>query len=372
MKIGIDASRYGHLESTGVELYGKHLIDGLVASLSEKDDVRLVLYGRQKNAFPFPVGGKVEEKIVKPRRLWTLLGLSLEMLFRKPDVLFVPSHVFPFFVPKKSIITIHDTAFRYLKHVYSWREYWYLNWSTKFAVKKASKIIVPSSATANDLQHFFGCDPEKIVIVPHGFEAPGFSKSELKETLEESKIFRHFNIDEESEFFFFVGRLESKKNLMRLIQAFAKICETHPKVRLILAGKRGVGFDHILQTVKENKLEERVIMPGYITEKEKCLLYAMSKAFVFPSLYEGFGLPLLEAFYFKTPVLTSHIACLPEVAGEAACYCDPYDLESIAMGMDKLLNNRVYAEELVAAGSEQLKKFSWKTTVKKTLEVLYG
>lgn len=367
MKIGIDASRYAYDQSTGVEWYSWHIINAMIEQirLSQRSSAKnkeIILYSRNFLDLKF-------NKVIHSKRFWTLFGLSKEIKKNPPDVLFVPSHTLPFCLPKRSVITIHDVAFKYLRKSYSFFQYHYLNWSTKRATKKATKIIVPSQATANDLINFYDCPKNKIVIISHGFMPPSPVHDNV---FKNSLIFKYFGITKTVPYILFVGRLESKKNLSRLVEAFAEFSKKYPKYKLILAGKRGIGFNKILKTVGGLNLMHKVIMPGYVTEHEKAALYKYCKFFAFPSLYEGFGLPILEAFYYKKPVLCSNVSCLPEVGGSAVKYVDPCDTESIAAGLTNLAESGPDIYELIKKGSERLKKFSWEAAAKKTLKVLYG
>ncbi len=374
MKIGIDASRYKHKEATGVEWYSWHIINGLLKEISAAHggDVETILYSRGKLDLvdEFKNSAKFQNKVLSGQRFWTLGSLSKEMSKNPPDVLFVPSHVLPLNLPKRSVITIHDVAFKHLKNSYSFSQYHYLNWSTKFAVKKATKIIVPSEATKEDLIKFFQCPIEKIVVIPHGFEAPAAVDDET--IMKDSVVFKYFGITKSMPYVLFVGRLESKKNLVRLVEAFKKFSESQPDYRLILAGKRGVGFEQILKTVNKLELMHKVIMPGYITEEEKAALYKNAKIFAFPSLYEGFGLPILESFYYQKPVLCSNVSALPEVGGDGAHYVDPNNVEEMALGLEKLATDQIYTQTLIAKGLERLKMFSWENSAKKTLWTIMG
>ncbi|MBT3865360.1 glycosyltransferase family 4 protein [Candidatus Peregrinibacteria bacterium] len=368
MKIGIDASRYRHDTATGVEWYSYHITNGIIGEALKRELNEVVLYAPREFKIPKELEHprKIRKRILPARRLWTLWKLSMEMRKNPPDVLFVPAHTLPLIRPAFSVVTIHDTAFRYLKKSYSRFAYWHLNWSTKYAVKHASKIIVPSSATKQDLVQLFKCPTDKIVVVPHGFKKnKHLDEDKVSENLE------YFGFDgKENPYVFFVGRLESKKNLAKLVEAFATFVKDHPEWRLVLAGKRGVGFEEILDKVRELKISEKVLMPGYVDEQEKAYLYKNCSVFAFPSLYEGFGFPILEAFTYKKPVLTSHVSSMPEVAGDAALYCDPFDASSIARGLDKLASDKDYANELVEKGLGRLDEFTWEKAVKKTYDVL--
>lgn len=363
MLIGIDASRYFLDQGTGVECYSRYIIDYLLKEIPKQDGMECVLY--VQNIKDLPINSNV--KVLPGKRFWTLRVLSREMKKNPPDVLFVPSHVLPLSLPKKSVITIHDVAFKHLKKSYSFKQYHYLNWSAKVAVEKATKIIVPSKATKEDLIKFYKCPSEKIKVIYHGFEPAKFDHEKLTFNTD---FFKHFKIDEKMKYVFFVGRLESKKNILNLTRAFNEFSKTHSDYHLIMAGNRGVGFSKIYKKAYKEKILANVIMPGYVTEEEKATLYKHCKIFALPSLYEGFGLPILEAFHYDKPVLTSDCSSLKEVGGDAVCYCDPLSVESISEGLKKLVDNSDYAKNLVEKGKERLKMFSWEKCAKETLDVL--
>ena len=376
MQIGIDASRYASDQATGVEWYSYHIINALVEQIAKNEDHKLTLYSRQALSYDEKAWEAIKDKraqfhnvVLSGKRIWTHLHLAREIVKNPPDVLFVPSHVLPFDAPKNSVITIHDVAFKYLKTSYSFVQNWYLNWSTKYAVKHAKKIIVPSDATASDLIHFYKCHPDKITVIPHGFKAPKNLPKKKEDPFSEHEIFRYFKIEKDTKYILFVGRLESKKNLERLVKAFARFVDGHPDYKLVLAGKKGVGAENVIRTIQEQNVTEKVVMMGYVSEEEKNILMQNCKLFVFPSLYEGFGMPILEAFYFEKPVLVSHVSSLPEVAKDAAHYCDPYDTESIEMGLTKLVSDEAYVKNLVEMGIERLKDFSWAKAAKMVLAV---
>ena len=364
MKIGIDASRFNLSGGTGVEHYSVKIIQGLIDYFKHHKKNTLILYSPRK--LTLYKTGTIKHKIIPFPRLWTKIRLSFEMLLHKPDVLFVPSHVLPYFSPKKAIITIHDVAFVHLKKEYSHFQYWYLKKTTKYAVKKASTIIVPSFATQQDLIKFFKCPSEKIVVIPHGCD---FEIKKLT-TEKDSEILTKMGLSKKDNFFLFIGRLENKKNIKRLIDAFLSFNETFPNWKLILAGKRGQGFNEIFKKAIKSNAFKRVLMPGYITENEKHVLLKYCDAFVFPSLYEGFGFPILEAYTYHKPVITSQEASIPEVAGNGAIYVDAHKTSSIKEGMEQLIKNPALKESTVAMQNTVLSKFKWDKAIKKTIEVL--
>lgn len=370
MIIGIDASRYSYKEATGVEWYSYYLLNELIPLLGREHHSEIRLYGRDNFHPDVDLPFNVRKRVIPLKRFWTVLGLSFEMLRRRPDVLFVPSHTLPFFAPKKSIITIHDVAFLHLKKAYSWFEAWRLHQTTKKAVKKAYRLIVPSEATKHDLVKFYHCNLEKIVVIPHG--APHIPALRHWGSDKNRKLRCQFFLSENDLFVLYVGRLEAKKNLERLIAAFHRFLAEFPDWKLILAGKRGTGFEEIMKTVLRLKLEQNVIMPGYVTEKEKSFLFEHCRIFAFPSLYEGFGLPLLEAFSYHKPVLAGKIPALLEVGGNAAYFVNPAKVEEIGVGLKRLAQDGLLVTKIVQNGTSQLKKFSWEKAAQETFEVIFG
>ena len=397
MIVGIDTSRYSHPEATGVEWYSHHLLNELIPLLGREHNTEVRLYSPLdfKPAVDLPFN--VHKRIIPLRRTWTVLRLSLEMILHPIDILFVPSHTLPLIFPRKTVITIHDIAFKHFEGVYSWYQKMMLTFTTRRAVRRAWKLIVPSNATRDDLIAFYKCSPDKIVVIPHGApEVKPFQRWTENEVKQMRKQFLIGSSGEEGDrdgrreggpggsagggraggsgelYILYVGRLEAKKNLGRLIEAFGRFSGEFSGWRLILAGKRGVGFEEIWKRVMELKLEHAVFAPGYITEREKSFLFENCRIFAFPSLYEGFGLPVLEAFAHRKPVLTSKTSSLPEVAGGAAFLVDPLSVAEISVGLKRLASDGVLVTQLIGLEGAQLAKFSWEKAAKETYEVLFG
>lgn len=369
MVVGIDASRYGRDKATGVEWYSYHLLNELIPLLGREHNAEIRLYAPADFTIDTDVPFNVKKRIIPAKRLWTAARLSWEMLTRPADALFVPSHTLPLIFPKKSVITIHDVAFRHFKDCYSWFQYRLLNWSTRKAVRKAWHIIVPSEATKKDLVDLFHCRPEKIIVIPHG--APHFPRLLTWQEHDKQRLLSQFHLQEQDLYILYIGRLEAKKNLMRLVGGFHRFLQEFPDWKLVLAGKRGIGFQDIWKKVEELGLQKQVILPGYVTEKEKLFLLSGCRIVALPSLYEGFGLPVLEGFAARRPVLTSKTSSLPEVAGTAAHLVDPLKAEEIGVGLKRLASDGFYVNQLITKGEQQVRKFSWEKSAKATFDVLF-
>jgi len=351
--IYIDASRYNNTEQkTGVENYSYFLINEL-AKLAP-DDITLIS--------PRKIDLPVRQIIMPFKRLWTQIRLSWEILTNKKiDNLFIPSHVMPLIHPKNTTITIHDVAFKHYPESYGLCSRWYLNFGTKYAVKHAKRIIVPSAVTRSDLIHFYKADPQKISVIPLGYSATRHPDSNLT-----ASRLKFYNL-ESKKYFLYIGRIETKKNTGTLIKAFKEIGNECPDIKLVLAGKPGVGGDQILESAKH----KNIIVTGYIGEDDKQVLLNNCLCFVFPSLYEGFGLPLLEAMGAKVPIIASQIPASYEIAKENALFFKPFDADMLARFMKTIIDNKELRENLTSLHSETLKKYSWKNCAKMTLEVLY-
>ncbi len=364
MKIGVDASRYNVRNGTGVELYSVKIIHGLIEHFKKDSEHELILYTPRK--LMLFKARNIKHRTIPFKRLWTKVRLSWEMLWKKPDVLFVPSHVLPYFAPKRSVITVHDVAFMHMRKAYSRFQFRYLKRETKKSVKKASTIIVPSKATKRDLKHFFKCADEKIKVIYHGHD---FKTINYPAEFEKD-FFKRLGIKKRDHIFLFIGRLEYKKNIYRLMKAFDEFNENFPGYKLILAGSRGHGFNKILKKTLKTELFKNVLMPGYITDKEKHVLLKYCDAFVFPSLYEGFGFPVLEAYSYGKPVLTSHAASLPEIAGDGAVFVDPHIIDSIKKGLVKIATNPDLKKQKYDKQQAQLSKFTWRNAIDETIKIL--
>ena len=377
MKIAIDASRINISKKTGTEYYSLEIIKNLLLVDSSKKN-QYILYSRKpisKLLFEFS-GNNFINKIISLPRFWTQIGLAWKMLKDKPDILFVPSHAIPWIHPKKTVVVIHGLEYEYFPNAYSFFEKFHLRLTTKLALKWAKKIIVPSQTTKNDLIKFYQADTKQIEVIYHGAnEKFKVQSSKFKVATQNSKLktnppnplYKRGN----NKYILFIGRLERRKNLVSLIQSFNFIKEKY-KIphQLILAGKKGFGFKEIQKAVENSPYKNNIILKDYVSEKEKKDLLKNADVFIFVSLYEGFGFPVLEAMEAGIPVIASNNSSIPEISGDTALLVNPQDTEEIAEAIYKILNDNSLKKSLIEKGKENIKRFSWQNCAKKTLEVL--
>ncbi len=366
--IGIDASRANVAKRTGVEWYAFYLIQELKQLIP--DSYQVVLYSREPLTYgleKFPAHWESRVLAWPPKFLWTQMRLSFEMLIHPPDILFSPVHVLPLLLPKHAIVTVHDVAFMARREAYGFFGMLYLMLMTWYATWRAH-ILTVSEFSKSEIVKFFGADPMRMTTTPLGFDTSTFGHVS-KETIV-TVTRRHEIIDP---YFLFVGRLEKKKNLAGLLRAFRIFKEQHDandSYRLVLIGKRGRGYDEAMQEIAGSEVGASVRELGYVAQEDIPALYAGATAFVFPSFYEGFGLPVLEAFASGTPVITSHATSLPEVAGNGALYVDPAAPQAIAGAMRRLIADHGLREWLISCGRARANAFTWRATAEKTWEAL--
>lgn len=357
--LGIDASRSLRSEPTGVERYSTEIIKALIEECGKNFEIRL--YTPEWNE-TFPK--KIQSRIRLPR-LWSLVRLSLEMLLNKPDLLFVPAHVLPFFAPKRSFVTIHDVGYEKFPMAYGGFQSFYLEWSTRRALRRAEKVIVPTESVKKDLIKYYQADSKRIVVVPHGrLPLRPVTKEDIDYTL------GHYQLKKEDPLFFFIGRLETKKNLMVLLDAWALVQKEVNYGRLFLGGMYGHGFDDLFHRMEDPALRGTVIAPGYIPELEAASIFQAATALILPSHEEGFGLPILQSFEAKCAVICSDIPSLREVGGDAALYADPGDPRAFADQMLKLLKDPNLKNTMVERGEKRVQAFSWAGAAKTIGELL--
>lgn len=368
MLIGIDASRATAGRRTGTETYSLQLIRAL-GRIDCGHRFRLYTNGDPSAGLFWegsaPAGWEVRS--IPWPRLWTHLRLSAEVTTHPPDVLFVPAHVLPLRHPARCVATVHDLGYLAYPEAHRPADRRYLDWSTAWNARQASVVIADSHATQEDLCRAYSVEPAKVQVIHLGVNP------DLEPESDPARIaVARSRYDIGQRYLLYVGTLQPRKNLARLIEAFAKVAgdEALTGVQLVLAGKQGWLHDDLFARARSLSLEGRVLFPGYVDDAHLAALMSGALAFVFPSLYEGFGMPVLEAQACGVAVMTSNNSSLPEVAGDAALLVDPHDVDDIAGAMQRLVTDDALRAELVRRGFQNVKRFSWEKCARETLAVL--
>lgn len=370
MNIGIDASRANRVAKTGTEWYSYNLILEL-AKIDSRN--RYFLYSPDKLGGQLAqLPGNFTEKVLTwpPRYLWTMLRLSWEMCRQAPDVLFVPAHIIPLVSPAKTVTTIMDIGFVSKSELYPQKELKYHNFGLRQAIKKASRILTISEFTKQEMVKQCKINPERIQVIHLGFDAGVFRPEKDQAKIE--AVLQKYKIPADNPFFLYIGRLEEKKNTPGLIKAFAEYKKGAGKnyCKLVLVGSPGHNYEEVRELIAKFSLERDIIETGWVEKEDLPILLSASRVFVFPSFYEGFGLPLLEAMSCQTPILASRAASIPEVTGGAALLFDPYDVQDMAGAMRKVTGSDGLRQELVQRGVKRVTDFSWEKCARETLAAM--
>jgi len=393
LHIGIDASRIAVAARTGTEHYTYELL----AALAQRDRVsHYTLYCNQLPTVLPPLGPNFALRSIPFPRLWTHLRLSAELALRPPDVLFVPAHVLPLGAPlrrrTRTVVTIHDMGYLHFPEAHTHMHRRYLRLSTLWSARAADRVIAISTATRDDLVRYTGVRPDKIAVIHHGVS------ERLRPITDQTAIdaaLSRYGIRQP--YFLYLGTVQPRKNLVRLIEAFAQFDERRKTkdersmiatyigepssfvlrpssetsaLQLVIAGKKGWLTEAIERRAAELGVADRVSFIGYLPDEDVPALLSGALGFVFPSLYEGFGMPVLEAMACGAPVLASDSSSLPEVAGDAALLVDPTDVGAIAAGLARLAHDASLRADLRARGLARAAQFTWDRCAAQTLEVL--
>ena len=341
--IGLDASRSTIEQPTGTELYSRLLIEALLERAPDQFSFRLYFNQPPRSQI---FNSRTEARYLPFPRLWTHGRLSLEMTLHPPSVLFVPAHVLPVIQPRRSVVTVHDLGYLYFPETHPLRQRLYLDVTTRWHTRSATHVLADSDATKRDLIARYGAQPDRITVAYPGLDP---SVKRVDDPAEIARVKSKYGL--EGAYVLYLGTLQPRKNVLRLIKAYR---QSGCAWQLVLAGKRGWYYE---QLIKEAGSGVRFI--GYVDEADKAALLSGAKAFAFPSLYEGFGFPVLEAMACGVPVLCSNTSSLPEVAGEAALQVDPQSVDEIANGLRRITLDTDLRAALIARGYQQAQRFTW-------------
>lgn len=368
MKIGIDARLYGPI-SKGIGRYLQELISNL-EKMDQNNEYVIFLYSENFNDYE-PKNPRFK-KVLAPYRWYALAEqLKFPKLIKKQgiDLMHFPHFNVPVFYRKPFVLTIHDlilTKFPSKRaSTKSFLTYWIKNLFyrvvIKSALKRAKKIIAVSNFTKDDIVQQFNTNPKKIKVIYEGL-----SKFEIGEKSNDKSLILEYNITKP--YILYAGNAYPHKNLEHLLLAFKKISK-EKNLQLALVGKKDYFYQNLQKKAKKLNLKDKVLFLGYLTDEKLALIYKNALAYVFPSLYEGFGLPPLEAMSFGVPVLSSNAASLPEILGKAALYFNPKDTDQIAEKIKQITEKEDLRKEMQEKGRKQIKKYSWQKCAEKTLQI---
>ena len=354
MKIGFDAKRVFQNRS-GLGNYSRSTLRLL--SRCYPENTYYLFSGKPNKAVFLP---SENQFIVEPDKgfpslfpdYWRSWGLYHQANNLSLDIFHGLSNELPFSIKKtnaKSVVTIHDLIFLRFPEYYSAVDRHIYSLKFKHACRVADHIIAISNATKDDIVHFFGTDPDKIEVIYQSCD-PLFQKQVSAET--KSEIKKKYNLPEQ--YILFLGTIEKRKNALSLIKAFLNENIDFP---LVIAGKPTEYISEIKDFLKDNPAGNRIIFKHNIETSDLPALYQSSVIFVYPSVFEGFGIPILEAMNSGVPVITSTGSCFAETGGDAALYCDPYDYEQIGSALSKLLNNSDIRQSMIEKGFSHSRQF---------------
>lgn len=357
MVIGIDGSRAFLAQRTGIEEYSYQVIKHLGQKLEGHE---VVLYIKKNQTIDFELPKNWQIRMIKLKYFWTQVGLSWEMFWHPVDVLFVPAHTVPIIHPENTVVTIHGLEYEFLPEAYSRRARFYMRSTIKKSCQWAKKIIAVSRNTKKDLADLYKVPEEKIQVVYEGYD---------REFAATGSDVRDFGL--QKPFLFFVGRLEERKNIIGQIKTFEILKEKyHIPHQLVLAGRPGFGYEKIFAYLSGSAYKNDIVELGFVSDAEKWQLMAQADVFLFPTFYEGFGIPVLEAQGTGVPVVCSNLSSLEEVCDLSAILVDPNEPAFIAERINVLIGDKQYRDELVKKGYENIKRFSWEKCATEIAEIL--
>jgi len=368
MRICINASPAVH-HVAGLGRYTQELMTALLAIDSENQYV--AFYNRPSEAKVDPPLDRIPHLTTnlptKPWRFSALLAhftrIPQDRMFPHVDLFHATDHLLPRFSGVRSVFTLHDLVFRFYHETHKLLNRWFLTLMMPRFLKAADAVLAVSEWTKKDGVELYGLDEDRIRVIYEGVK-PRFRPASAESM---SALRQKYGIVEE--FILSVGTIEPRKNLTSLLEAYRSLKDGQPELQLVIVGKKGWLYEGFFRRLRELGLEDEVIFPGFVPDDDLPPLYSAADLFVFPSLYEGFGLPVLEAMACGTPVVTSNASSLPEVVGDAAVLVDPNDVQALIRAMSAVLDNKELHGELRAKGPRQAAKFSWENAARETLAV---
>jgi glycosyltransferase involved in cell wall biosynthesis len=366
LRIAIDA----HSVGTGLggnESYATNLIEAL-AEIDQTNRYTLYVTKREaverfSNKWP---NFSVRSTLPHTPLIRIPLTLSAELRRNPVDVLHV-QFTAPPFSPCPVVVSIHDLSFEHLPNTFTWRSRKQLRITVRRTARQAAQVIALSEYARNDIINTYQVSPDKTSVIPL---SAGSHFRPITDEEELQRVRQTYGI--EGEYMLSVGAIQPRKNLGRLVAAYSHLrgVKSEGKLpKLVLAGKCAWLYDETLRAIKELKLSDSIVLTGYVPESDLPALYSGAICFIYPSYFEGFGLPPLEAMQCGVPVIVGDRTSLPEVIGDAGILVDPFDVNALAAAIEKVLGDSTLRAKLSLQGLARAKLFDWRETARQTLAV---
>jgi len=363
VRVAIDARK---LHDFGIGTYIRNLLRHLARIDRENE---YVLLCQESDMGVAATLGENFRAVLEPADNYSIaeqIHVPWVLMREKPDVYHAPHYVLPVAVRSRSVVTIHDCIhLMFPQYLPNRAAYAYARGAMWSAAMRSDRILTVSEASKRDILHFFNVPPDKISVVYNAIDERIWEEPPPEDI---ARVRERFQLDQR--FVLYAGTIKPHKNLVRLIEAFAQLRKGEfEELKLLIIGDEISKLPALRRAVHSYKLHKHVRFLGFLPDETLAALYRLASLFVFPSLYEGFGLPPLEAMASGTPVVTSNVSSLPEVAGDAAVLVDPYDVSSIVEGMRRVLSDSALANELRRKGLIRARDFSWERSVARTHEI---
>lgn len=366
LRIGINADEANVDKPVGIGQFALNVVSSL-EKIDHENQYFLYLTSKKNNNLPESRHGW-QYKYIWPKKFSTQIALPFNLLLNreKLDVFYIPTHYASRICPIPSVISIMDVSYLMFPDYFAKKDLMQLtNW-TKYSVRQAKKVIVISESTKRDVMKFYDKSDSDVVVCYPGFEKlqriNKLTNLRINELKDKYKI--------KGEYIIAIGTLQPRKNYERLIKAYDNLKKSGTREKLVIVGKKGWLYDSIFSLVESLDLENDVVFTGYISDDETELLLRNSKLYVLASLYEGFGIPVLEAQSEGVPCVLSNNSSLPEIAGDSALFFDPDDVFDIEVKMRELLENQDLTSRFSLKGKENVKRFSWEKCAREVLATI--
>ena len=361
MRIGIDARPLSY-RLTGIGFYLKYLLDE-IQRIDIENSYFLIsnapIHYHIQNPRWARIEGRCKKKLLSTLWMQTRGALSIAKL--KLDLFWGPRHHLPVLLPKriKAVLTVHDIVHRKFPETMALPNLIVERLLMRRSLLRSDAIMTDADATAADIEKYYAIDAKKIFTIHPGIpkfaQHPGDNNDSIH--------------DLPAKYFLFVGTLDPRKNFRRIFKAFERTAPGQNDVHMVIVGARGWEKKDLIRVLNRHSLSSNIHLTGYVSRKQLARYYQNALCLLFPSLYEGFGFPILEAMYYGTPVITANTSSMPEVAGDAAVLVDPYNIQAMADAMREVMENVKLRDRLRQKGRERIKQFGWQQTAVETIRL---